>query len=366
MRRCLQMMSRLAAIRRPEKQKLYEQLYPLIDDALDGHGRLAESKFKEAMTTADFAFALGEFVDRALWPAYRRAVFNFAPLVFTDTVTNFQTVTRYQRQAGLDDLEIVGTKGVTFAGSIADAAKRTYKVYRWEKGFDFAMEAIIDDDLGYFRDFATLMGEAARRTLEKFVSRLYFNTTTIAGLQALGALYSTTSRLSTNALMVAWAAFNQRTDANSEPITTAPVYLVIHRGLRPTAEQILRSVQVAENANNNLNVLPPLRVIEDPYLTGTTPNLPWYLFSDSNLNGIRPITLVRMNAIPGPLIMQKAPDTMTFGGFGRLGGIIPNIGDFMTGNIMLKVMDIWGGATDATYAGLTDYRGAYYSSGTVP
>jgi len=56
---------------------------------------------------------------------------------------------------------------------------------------------------------------------------------------------------------------------------------------------------------------------------------------------------------------------MTFAGFGGLGAIVPGLGDFETGDIRLKVQDVWGGWDDSTYAGLTDYRGVYYSSGTT-
>jgi len=297
----------IAAI--PEKEKTYRETYEYIDRNLGkvGQSPLGMRKMSEAMTTADFPIALGEYVNRALWPAYNRARFDYQPLVFNDTLPNFLQVSRYQRQAGLQDLELVGPKGTAKQGSIPDAYPRRYRVYRWEKAYDFSMESIVNDDLGYFNEMAALMGDAARRTIEKFVSRLFFNTTTLAGLVALGALYSGTARLSTNALMSAWAAFNQRTDADGEPITARPVYLVIHRGLAPTAQQIIRSAQVAENANNALNVLPPLQVIENPYLTGTAPDLPWFLFAPANEDGIRPLTLARLQGRPGPVILQKAP-----------------------------------------------------------
>lgn len=367
MRVLLQMLQEIAAEANPEKKDVYQEAYPALDASLSAvrRGSASPIVLREVMTTSDFPFALGEYVNRALWPSYQRAAFGFEPLVFNDTLPNFQEVTRYQRQSGLQDLEMVKPKQQAGQGGVPDAYKRQYRVYRWAKDYDFEAEAIFNDDLGYFADQARLMGESARRTLEKFVSRMYFNTTTLAALVALGALYSGTAKLSTSALMTAWAAFNQRTDAVGEPITTNPVYLVIHRGLRPLAEQILRSPQVAENANNNVNVLPPLTIIEDPYISGTAPDLPWFLFSPSNQGGIRPLTLARLQGVPGPLVIQKTPDMSTFAGFGQVGAVIPAFGDFETGNIRLKVMDVWGGWADSTYAGLTDYRGVYYSSATA-
>ena len=370
MRQLMSMLMEIACVNRPEKEVIYREAYPLIDNSLSmlidpvNQGSTSLSTFQEVMTSADFQYALGEYVNRAMWPAYTRQAFAFEPIIFNDVVPNFMDVTRYQRQAGLDDLEMVREKATAKSGYLMDAYRRQYRVYRWEKEFDFSYEAIVNDDLGYFSEMAALMGEAARRTLEKFVSRLYFNTTAIASLGTLGALYAGTARLSTNALMVAWHAYNQRLDARSEPINVRPAYLVIHRGLELTAQQILRSTLVAENATNALNVLPPFTPIVDPYLTGTAPDLPWYLFNTPGA-GARTITLARMTGRPGPMVLQKQPDTMAFAGFNNVGPIIPGLGDFESGNILLKVADVWGGWKDATYTGITDYRGIYYSAGTT-
>lgn len=365
MRQIVRMLLEIASVSRPHKHKVYKELYPVVDTMLSGQGTIAQDRIKEVMTDSDFPLALGEYVNRALWPAYTRMEFNYQQLVFNDTLPNFMTVTRYQRQSGLDDLELIRPKQGVSSGYLKDAYKRQYKVYRWGKGFDFSYEALVNDDLGYFRDFAELMGDAARRSIEKFVSRLYFNTTTIAGLVALGVIYSGTARLSTNALMVGWSAFDQRLDDRSEPIETAPVNLVIHKALQPTARQIFASTQVAENNTNAANVLPPFNIVVDPYMTGTAPNYPWYLMASPNLNGIRPITLARMQGRPGPQVLQKAPDTMAFAGFGQTGQLVNGLGDFDSGDIKLKVEDVWGGWNDPTYSGVTDYRGVYYSSGTT-
>jgi hypothetical protein len=42
------------------------------------------------------------------------------------------------------------------------------------------------------------------------------------------------------------------------------------------------------------------------------------------------------------------------------------MGDFETGNIVLKVSDVFGTYVNAVEGNLFDFRGAYYSSGTAP
>jgi hypothetical protein len=130
-----------------------------------------ESALGEVMTTADFTNAMGDFVQRQMWPAYTQKRFEFEQFVKPDTTPNYQNVTRKQNRAGVDDLEWVGDKGTARPGSVDDSVNRQYKVEVWQKQFDFSMRTLVNDDLGYLQDQATDMGRAARRTLEKFVSR---------------------------------------------------------------------------------------------------------------------------------------------------------------------------------------------------
>jgi hypothetical protein len=320
------------------------------------------------MTSADFTYAIQEFVQRQMVPGYQEKMFDFELLVKPDTLPNFMTVTRYQKRAGLDDLEYVGEKGEARPGSVVDATKRQYRVYKFEKQFDFSMEALVNDDLGYFSDTATDMGRAARRTLEKFVSRMMTNAVTIARLIGLGALYSTTGRLTTARISEARMAFNQRTDARGEPVVSALKYIVYHSGLVDTVAQIQSSTLVPELATNASNVVKgTFTPIENPFIVGVAPNLPWYAFTDWRTNGIVPFILARRQGIPAPLLLRKRSDiesvTSLLGG----GGSVPPImGDFATGTVVIKVHDEWGTYIDPTEGNLFDFRGAYYSSGTAP
>ncbi|NIQ90182.1 MAG: hypothetical protein GWN93_14585 [Deltaproteobacteria bacterium] len=339
-----------------------------FDNALSGITPTStNAKLEEVMTSADFAYAITEFVQRQMVPGYKRTRFNFEPLVWNDTAPNFLTVTRYQKRAGLEDLEFVGQKGVARPGSVVEATKRQYRVYRWAKQFDFSMEALINDDLGYFEDQATLMGEAARRTLEKYVSRFYTNATTIARLTGLGALYMQNGRLTSTRISECRMAFGQRVDTRNEPIDADLAYIVYHRGLEDTVRQIQASQLVPELATNAENVVRTgWTGIKDPYIAGAAPNLPWYGFTNHRQNGIRPFVLARRQGMPAPMLMRKRSDieriTSMLGG----GATAPPIlGDFDTGNVVVKVEDQWGTYIDDTEGNLFDYRGAYYSSGTA-
>jgi hypothetical protein len=295
-------------------------------------------------------------------------MFPFEPLVKPDTLPNYQDVTRYQRREGFDDLELVIEKGQARPGSWPDATKRQYRVYRWAKQLDISHEALVNDDLGWFNDTVKEMGRAARRTLEKFVSRMYTNATSIARLTGLGALYSTTGRLTTARISTARMAFGQRTDAAGEPILADLNYIVYHRGLEDTVATIQNSMLVPELATNAANVVRgTFTAIKDPFIAGTAPNLPWYAFVNPGASGITPFVLARLAGRPGPMVMRKKSDIESVSSvLGGGGAVSPIMGDFASGNIVLKIEDVWGTYTDGTEGNLVDVRGAYYSSGTAP
>jgi len=358
-----------------ERVQEVTRLFNYIDNNLSGvqfanNGSIqhAPSQLGEAMVTGDFAFAILEFVQRQMWPAYEKKMFNFEPFIFMDTLPNFLEVTRYQQRSGADDLEYKGEKGEARAGSRDDAIKKNYRVYEWEKQFDFSMQLLVNDDLGYFDDQATEMGKAARRTLEKYVSRMLWNAVTIARLVGLGALYSGTGRLTTANISTNRMAFNQRVDGRNEPINANLRFIVHHNGLVDTVRTIQASTLVPELATNAANVVSgTFTAIEDPYLAGTAPNLPWMSLSLHSENNIKPFVLARRQGVPGPILMRKKSDIESFASFAGAGTpLSPLWGDFETNNVVVKVHDEWGTYIDETEGNLVDYRGAFYNSGTTP
>ena len=350
-----------------ERLAKVDVLFREMDRQLDFRELLGENEeLAEVLVTADFPYALGEYVNREMVAGYQTKGFAFEPLVYNDTLSNFMPHKRYQRRSGFDDLEFVGAKGQARSGTLPDATKREYSVFAWQKQIDFEWQALVNDDLGYFEDTTRAMGEAARRTLEKFVSRMYTNAVSIAALTGSGALYWQNGRLTSTRISEARMAFNQRTDAAAEPINARLDYLVIHCGLVDVARQIQASELIPEFAVNAANVVRNFNYIEDPYITGTAPNLPWWAFCVSN--NIRPFVLARLQGWTGPRVIRKTSNQEFVGSLLGGGAMAPAImGDFDNGNIVLKVIDVWGtyigGSGNGNYF---DIRGGYYSAGTAP
>lgn len=354
--------------------KLKEEL-GFIDNSLNGV-MLSEAgfdepatKLQETLVSGDFPNAIGDFVNRKILDGYQQKTFNFEPLVKPDTVTNFLPHTRHQNREQFDDLELIADKGSLRPGSLADATKRQWQAHVWGKRLDISWRTLKNDDLGYFNDTVTMFGRSARRSKEKFVSRMMTNATTIARLVGLGALYSTTGRLNASRIDTAISAFNQRTDDNGQPITARLAYVVHHAAHDGTIYTIKNSQQLPGTANNDINNANRISwtPIENPYLTGTAPTLPWYGFTDPMRDGITAFVLATLQGFNGPFTIRKKSDIeliTSLTGQGAMPSLM--MGDFATGNIQLGVLDIWGTYVDATEGNLVDYRGAYYSDGTAP
>jgi len=346
---------------------LDNNLNGLHDPSYQMHDQLGE-----VMTSADFTYAIQEFVQRLMIPGYSRKRFEFEPLVKPETLPNFLDVTRYQRRAGMEDLEYLGEKGSPRAGSIPDATPRRFHVCQWDKQLDFSMKTLVNDDLGYIEDGARSAGEAARRTLEKFVSRFYTNAVTIARLTFLGALYQINGRLTSARISTARMAFNQRVDVRGEPITATLAYVVYHRGLVDTVRTIRASQLVPELATNAVNVVAGDFIpIQDPYIVGVAPNLPWHAFVNWRDDNIVPFVLARRAGVPAPLLIRKQTDKVIVTSLLDAGTLAPPVmGDFATGNIEIQIYDEWGtyiDPGDTSHSGnMFDDRGCFYSSGTAP
>jgi len=324
-------------------------------------------RFEEVMTAADFPLALGEFVQRLVLPSYQVKGFPFEQFVKPDITPNFMPVTRYRKEQGLQRLEWVGEKGEARPGAQPDAVKRTLQTYRWEKQFDFSLEALINDDLGWFQDQAVLMGQVARQTLEEYISRCIWNATNVARLTALGANYFTTGRLTTARISTARMAFNQRVDAAGRPIMARLNFIVHHSGLVDQVATIQRSTLVPELATNAANVVGSTFVaIEDPYLAGVAPNLPWMALTSYSESNITPLVLARQNMFPVAKLIRKSSDQEYISDMLGSGSEAPPImGDFATGNVVVKVQDVYGTYIDGTEGNMFDSRGFYYSNGTA-
>ncbi len=150
----------------------------------------------------------------------------------------------------------------------------------------------------------------------------------------------------------------QRTDPSGKKLTIKSIHLVIPPELEYTAFDLLaRGIPFAGTDANSLGKF-IAGVHTDPYIATAGANIPWYLVADPR--EIPSISVVRMNGWNQPVVSMKKSDIEVILGSAPAAYAM---GSFDTGNIEYQVADIVGGWDDASFVGVTDYRGVYYSSG---
>lgn len=316
--------------------------------------------FKETMTTAHFTHYFGDALSRMFYSDYQYKIGTWRQYTFPDTAPDFRDVDRY-RMTEPGTLYRRREKAESKATYVADS-EISYGVDEFSRQFDISWQTLQNDDLGKLRETPQRMASAAARFEDQFVSALYDNATTQATAVGLGVPWSGTGRLTAANLAIGINAMMQRVDAAGNPIQINRIHLIIPPVLTIQASTILESALMAGVATNDKNVLARYiaGVHVDPYIGFTSPNIPWYLFADPS--EIPVVTVARLQGVPGPWTYMEMSNVKV------ISGVAPApflMGNFATGDIQYAVEDIIGGWDDASWVGVTDFRGFYYSSGTT-
>jgi len=314
----------------------------------------------EVLTTAHFSSYFADAISRAFYADYAYGAGSWKDYTYPDTTPDFRDVARF-RMSEPGTLYKRREKQQAAATYITET-EVNYGVEPYSRQFDVSWQAIVNDDLGKIKEIPQRMANAANRWLDAWVSALYDNATTQAALIALGAVYGGTGRLTAANLAIGLNAMMQRVDVNGNQMNINKVWLVIPKILQIQAADILKDLLSYGGAGGNVLMEFVSGVRVDPYIGFAVPNVPWYLVADPT--EVPTITVARLQGWDGPRVFKKRSDIeMAIGG-------VPNqafmMGDFATGNIEYMVEDIIGGWDNATYVGVTDFRGIYYSSGTTP
>ena len=318
------------------------------------------AEFQEVMTTAHFASYFADAISRAFYDDYQYDVGSWMDYTYPDVTPDFRDVARFR-------MSEPGTLGkrrekAPHHTTYVTETEINYGVEEYSEQFDVSWRTIVNDDLGKIRETPTRMVNAAKRWLDEWVSALYDNATTQAALIALGLVYGGTGRLTAPNLAIGLNAMMQRTDVNGNQMNINRVWLVIPKVLQIQAADILQDILQFGGAGGNVLHQFVAGVRIDPYIgfVAGTANVPWYLFADPS--EVPTVTVARMQGFPGPISFMKSSDVK------MISGTAPGaftMGSAATGNIEFFVEDIIGGWDDASYVGVTDFRGIYYSSGTT-
>jgi hypothetical protein len=322
---------------------------------------MTADQLAEAMTISHFSSYFSDAISRMFLQEYQLQAGAWRKYCWIDTVPDFRPVKRW-RMAMPGTLYLRREKAEAKATSIDEGDAITYKVEEYARQFDISWQAVLNDDLGEIMQTPRRMLRMAQVFEDQFVSNLYDNATSQAALVALGATYAGTGRLTAANLAVGINAMMSRTDVNGNPIAIRQAILVVPPLLEQQAAVLMQSELMPGTPNNDRNVLPSFLAgyQVDPYIATASPNVPWYLFAQPN--DVPAVAVARLASAPTPYVIKKASNIEL------VSGSVPAqvmLGSFETGDITYSVSDIIGGRNDATYVGIIDPNGIYYSSGTT-
>lgn len=322
---------------------------------------MTADQFQEVMTIAHFSTYFADALSRSFYADYAYQTGQWLNYTFPDIAPDFRDVDR----ARMSEPETLKRRRELRDSAETEVAATwiSYGVDEYSNAFVVSWQTILNDDLAEIQRTPARMANAARRWADVFVSALYDNATTQASLVALGAVYAITGRLTHLNLAVGLNAMRQRVDVRGNPMNIARVHLVIPPILEIQARTIMASTLAAGIATNDANVLPGFLagIWIDPYIATTAASVPWYLFAEPS--SVPAVTVARLRGWAAPIVYQRASDIRI------ISGSVPAaflLGDARHGAIRYYVQDILGGWDDATWVGVTDFRGIFYSDGTTP
>ncbi len=271
-----------------------EQARPYMADSLRDHARAAveatgtstrgmdaDTIFRAAMhTTSDFPGLLTSTGNRTLMGGYQAAQ---SPIKTTlarqATMADFRPATRLKlSDVGL--LEKVSESGEIKSTTRGEAAE-SYALDTYATQFAISRKALINDDLGAFRDWGATAGRMAAETEANLLLKLLLSNP-VMGEDGLALFHATHGNLAAaTALSVATldaarkAMRGMKALDKKTPINATPKFLVVGPEQETTAEQVLASIYAATVADVNpfggkLTLLVEPRITDDRF----------YIFAD--------------------------------------------------------------------------------------
>ena len=248
---------------------------------------------RAAFSTVSLPGILSNVANKKLLQSFRSQPIIATKLCSEGDLSDFKEADRF-RLTDMGDLVPLAPDGEIKHSSLTEeSAKNQLDTYA--KMFSLTRKMIINDDLNAFLQVPVAMGNRAARLIDQlFFKRLLANPTQIDG-QALfhakhgNLLTGASSALSADSLKKGMQLFMDQVDADKQPISVEPKYLLVPTALKYSAIELTRGATLIMAGSDNtvrpaINVLADegLQVVSSPYLanasyTGAS-DAAWYLF----------------------------------------------------------------------------------------
>jgi hypothetical protein len=291
----------------------------------------AERYVKLAMqSTSDFTELTTGTGNRMLLAAYEAAQAPIKRIARRSSAPDFRTKSMLRLGGAPKLLKVLENGAVTAAGRAE--AKESYRIYSFARIFALTREALVNDDLGAFSDFARAYGIAAANLEAQELVDLLYGAAGVGPDMADGdALFHVNHSnlngapgvISDTTLTAGRLALRTATDLDGETIIeTAPRYLVVPAAIETLAEKYLSTIYPAQASNAN-PFSGKLELIVEPRLDGKSAT-GWYLFGSPDAAPV--LEYSHLNQASGPEVTSRV-------GFDVLGLEIRCVLDYGVGAI---------------------------------
>ena len=250
---------------------------------------------RAAFSSVSLPGILSNVANKKLLQSYEAQPIIAMKLCSTGDLNDFKENDRFRLTDVGDLLPIAADGEIKDGGLIEESAKNQLDTYG--KKFCLTRKMIINDDLSSFMKVPTAMGNRAARLIDQlFFSRLLSNPAQADGKALFSTnhknlLSGTSSALSSDSLKKAIQLFLDQVDADGQPISVEPKYLLVPTALKHLAIELTQGATLIMSGTDNavrpaLNVLSDenLQVISSPYLGNSayegSSQTGWYLFGD--------------------------------------------------------------------------------------
>lgn len=295
---------------------------------------------QEAYTISDFPNLLGDVLDRMMLNNFNSLGHNWrAYCKVSRPLRDFRTVRRLALNGAEGQYQKITDEQPLQYSTTLSEDNYTYAPDLYGLGVKLSFRAIMNDDLDAFDSIPERLGRGGRRTIEKFVTELFFDS---SGPDATffsagnGNLLSSNPDFAINSLGTALQTLLGLTDDDSEPILVEGVTLVYGPGLHVTVQNVLNQLtvdvttlggQTNQTIRVNNWIVRNITPVLNPYIpivctsNGTTT---WALFANPMVG--RPAGEVGFLAgFEQPALYQKGGNAVRIGG-----GVDQRAGDFAT------------------------------------
>ena len=292
-----------------------EQARPFMQDRLIDHARAAceaagistrglstDEVFTRAHTTSDFPALLQGVGARSLMPAYQAAQSPLKALARQVNANDFRPMSRL-KLSDTGPLQKLSESGEIKHTTRAEAVE-SYALDSYASIFALSRKALVNDDLGAFRDWAAVAGRAAAQTEADVLWNLLKSNPKMgedgkALFHADHGNLPTASALDVDAVSAARLALRTQKGLDGKTaLGLTPKFLLVGPQLETAADQIIAAIYAASTADVNPYTAKLVPLVE-PRITDKS----WYVFADTAAATI--LEYAYLSSAPGPQLASR-------------------------------------------------------------